>query len=199
MSPAPGALRLTRPAIKAPDLGRSFILHRPVQDLLAESLPITLLLNAISFPIVYTLNDRNPGFSHDTSITFSYKLAFKSAEHSVGMSAAAGVWRASSGRMRATRPAAAARRKSLRQHRDNRVEVCALQRPVRPRTPDGREQLVFAVLATGELRGELLRRYPDALIYAVPALGPTTLGEGEKIPRIEHPRYMTPTSTRSRK
>jgi multiple sugar transport system permease protein len=45
-----------------------------------------------SFPIVYTLNDRNPGYRHDTTITFMYKLAFKSAEHSVGMSAAAGVF-----------------------------------------------------------------------------------------------------------
>ncbi len=45
-----------------------------------------------SFPIVYTLNDRNPGFTHDTSITFMYKLAFKSAERDVGMSAAAGVF-----------------------------------------------------------------------------------------------------------
>ena len=44
-----------------------------------------------SFPIVYTLNDRNPGFAHDTTITFMYKLAFKSAEHDVGMAAAAGV------------------------------------------------------------------------------------------------------------
>jgi ABC-type sugar transport system permease subunit len=41
---------------------------------------------------VYTLNDRNPGFTHDTTITFMYKLAFKSAEHDVGMSAAAGVF-----------------------------------------------------------------------------------------------------------
>jgi len=45
-----------------------------------------------SFPIIYTLNDRNPGFSHDTTITFMYKLAFKSAEKDVGMSAAAGVF-----------------------------------------------------------------------------------------------------------
>jgi ABC-type sugar transport system permease subunit len=45
-----------------------------------------------SFPIVYTLNDRNPGFTHDTSITYMYKLAFKSAERDVGMSAAAGVF-----------------------------------------------------------------------------------------------------------
>ena len=45
-----------------------------------------------SFPIIYTLNDRNPGFAHDTTITFMYKLAFKSAEQDVGMSAAAGVF-----------------------------------------------------------------------------------------------------------
>ncbi|MDQ1670689.1 MAG: multiple sugar transport system permease protein, partial [Actinomycetota bacterium] len=35
---------------------------------------------------------RNPGFIHDTTITFAYKLAFKSAEKDVGMSAAAGVF-----------------------------------------------------------------------------------------------------------
>ncbi|HET6211029.1 MAG TPA: sugar ABC transporter permease [Jatrophihabitans sp.] len=64
--------------------------------LLRPALLIASVLNIIyvfnSFPIVYTLNDRNPGFAHDTSITFMYKLAFKSAEHSVGMSAAAGVF-----------------------------------------------------------------------------------------------------------
>ena len=32
-----------------------------------------------SFPIVWTLNDRNPGFGHDTLITYMYKIAFKSA------------------------------------------------------------------------------------------------------------------------
>ena len=64
--------------------------------LLRPALLVASVLNIIyvfnSFPIVYTLNDRNPGFTHDTSITFMYKLAFKSAEHSVGMSAAAGVF-----------------------------------------------------------------------------------------------------------
>jgi multiple sugar transport system permease protein len=63
--------------------------------LLRPALLVAAVLNIIyvfnSFPVVYTLNDRNPGFSHDTSITFMYKLAFKSAEHDVGMSAAAGV------------------------------------------------------------------------------------------------------------
>jgi multiple sugar transport system permease protein len=63
--------------------------------LLRPSLLVASVLNIIyvfnSFPIVYTLNDRNPGFAHDTTITFMYKLAFKSADKSVGMSAAAGV------------------------------------------------------------------------------------------------------------
>ncbi len=64
--------------------------------LLAPALSVSSVLNIIyifnSFPIVYTLNDRNPGYTHDTTITFMYKLAFKSAEHSVGMSAAAGIF-----------------------------------------------------------------------------------------------------------
>src|SRR5256885_15074439 len=41
------------PAIKWPDMGHSFVLHRPVGDLIAERLPITLLLNCISLPLVY--------------------------------------------------------------------------------------------------------------------------------------------------
>lgn len=64
--------------------------------LLRPALVVASVLNIIyvfnSFPIIYTLDDRNPGYAHDTSITFMYKLAFKSAEHSVGMSAAAGVF-----------------------------------------------------------------------------------------------------------
>ncbi|MBT0767559.1 sugar ABC transporter permease [Kineosporia sp. J2-2] len=63
--------------------------------LLRPALLVASVLNLIyvfnSFPVIYTLNDRNPGFSHDTSITYSYKLAFKAAERSVGMSAAMGV------------------------------------------------------------------------------------------------------------
>ena len=63
--------------------------------LLRPALLVASVLNLIyvfnSFPVVYTLNDRNPGFSHDTSITYSYKLAFKAAERSVGMSAAMAV------------------------------------------------------------------------------------------------------------
>ena len=44
---------LGAPTIKTPDLGHSFILHRPVGDLMKERLPITLLLNCISLPLVY--------------------------------------------------------------------------------------------------------------------------------------------------
>lgn len=63
--------------------------------LLRPAMMVATVLNTIyvfnSFPIIYTLNDRNPGFTHDTTITFMYKLAFKSQERDVGMSAAAGI------------------------------------------------------------------------------------------------------------
>ncbi|MEM7100532.1 MAG: ABC transporter permease [Pseudomonadota bacterium] len=41
---------------KAPDLGMSFAKNRPVTQLIAEALPITLLLNALSVPIVFVLS-----------------------------------------------------------------------------------------------------------------------------------------------
>lgn len=67
-----------------------------VLPLLRPALMIATVLNVIyvfnSFPIIYTLNDRNPGYLHDTTITFMYKLAFKSQEKDVGMSAAAGIF-----------------------------------------------------------------------------------------------------------
>ena len=63
--------------------------------LLRPALLVATVLNAIyvfnSFPIVWTLNDRNPGFGHDTMITYMYKIAFKSALRDVGLSAALGV------------------------------------------------------------------------------------------------------------
>ena len=69
--------------------------RRITLPLLKPALMVAAVLNIIyvfnSFPIVYTLNDRNPGFSHDTTNTFMYKLAFKSQEKDVGMSAAAGI------------------------------------------------------------------------------------------------------------
>jgi peptide/nickel transport system permease protein len=38
---------------KVPDLGMSFVKNRPVFDLIAEALPITLLLNVLSIPLVF--------------------------------------------------------------------------------------------------------------------------------------------------
>lgn len=69
--------------------------RRITLPLLRPAMMVASVLNIIyvfnSFPIVYTLNDRNPGYLHDTTITFMYKLAFKSQEKDVGMSAAMGV------------------------------------------------------------------------------------------------------------
>jgi len=63
--------------------------------LLAPALVVATVLNLIyvfnSFPIVWTLNDRNPGFGHDTMITYMYKIAFKSALRDIGLAAALGV------------------------------------------------------------------------------------------------------------
>ena len=63
--------------------------------LLRPALLVAVVLNAIyvfnSFPIVWTLNDRNPGFAHDTMVTYMYKIAFKSALRDVGLAAALGV------------------------------------------------------------------------------------------------------------
>jgi ABC-type sugar transport system permease subunit len=73
--PRAGAYRVTLPLL------------RPV--LVATVLNLIYVFN--SFPIVWTLNDRNPGFAHDTMITFMYKIAFKSALRDVGLAAALGV------------------------------------------------------------------------------------------------------------
>ena len=70
--------------------------RRITLPLLRPAILVATVLNMIyvfnSFPIIYTLNESNPGFSHDTTITFMYKLAFKSAEKDVGQSAAAGLF-----------------------------------------------------------------------------------------------------------
>jgi len=39
--------------LKWPDLGESLARHRPVTDLIKESLPVTLLLNLLTIPIIY--------------------------------------------------------------------------------------------------------------------------------------------------
>lgn len=53
--PYTGDMRLNKPTFKWPDLGRSYTKGRPVSVLIAESLPVTLLLNLVSLPIVYIL------------------------------------------------------------------------------------------------------------------------------------------------
>ncbi|HEU5196331.1 MAG TPA: sugar ABC transporter permease [Methylomirabilota bacterium] len=69
--------------------------HAVTLPLLRPALLVAAVLNLIyvfnSFPIVWTLNDRNPGFAHDTLITYMYKIAFKSALRDVGLAAALGV------------------------------------------------------------------------------------------------------------
>lgn len=42
-------------SFKWPNLGESLARHRPVVDLVRESLPITLLLNVVSLPLVYAI------------------------------------------------------------------------------------------------------------------------------------------------
>ena len=63
--------------------------------LLRPALVVAAVLNMIyvfnSFPLVWTLNDRNPGFAHDIMVTYMYKIAFKSALRDVGLAAALGV------------------------------------------------------------------------------------------------------------
>jgi ABC-type dipeptide/oligopeptide/nickel transport system permease component len=44
------------PWFKEPDLGESFIRSRKVSDLIGDALPVTLLLNLLSLPIIYTLS-----------------------------------------------------------------------------------------------------------------------------------------------
>jgi microcin C transport system permease protein len=55
VGPDAGEILFTKPRIKVPDLGESFIRGRRVSSLLGEALPITLLLQCISLPITYYL------------------------------------------------------------------------------------------------------------------------------------------------
>jgi peptide/nickel transport system permease protein len=45
-----------REGFKMPDLGESLMRHRPVLDVIAEALPITLLLNIITIPLIYAIS-----------------------------------------------------------------------------------------------------------------------------------------------
>lgn len=53
--PQPDSGAFAHGLIKTPDLGTSFLYGRPVAELITERLPITLLLNVISIPLVYVL------------------------------------------------------------------------------------------------------------------------------------------------
>jgi multiple sugar transport system permease protein len=79
------------------DGGRPWQIYRRITlPLLRPAILIGVVLNMIyvfnSFPIVWILNGSNPGFGNDTMITYMYKLAFRSAQHDVGLAAAAGVF-----------------------------------------------------------------------------------------------------------
>ncbi len=45
-----------RVGVKVPNLGESFLRKRPVVDVIADTLPITLLLNLITIPIIYAVS-----------------------------------------------------------------------------------------------------------------------------------------------
>jgi len=51
----PGDLNLKRPVLKMPDLGDSFVRGRPVLQLVAEALPVTIMLELLSLPLAYAL------------------------------------------------------------------------------------------------------------------------------------------------
>ena len=55
LGPDAGDPRLSRPALKASDLGNSFIQSRPAWDRIKESLPITVALQLVSLPIALVL------------------------------------------------------------------------------------------------------------------------------------------------
>jgi peptide/nickel transport system permease protein len=55
IKPDAGDVRFNKPALKLPDFGDSFARGRKVGDLIAESMPITLLLQAIALPIEYVI------------------------------------------------------------------------------------------------------------------------------------------------
>jgi microcin C transport system permease protein len=68
-----------RVGLKTPDLGESFLRRQPVLDMILEALPITLLLNLITIPIVYGIavttgiyaaKHRGKAFDIGTGITF---------------------------------------------------------------------------------------------------------------------------------
>lgn len=54
--PLPGDIQWKKVPVKAPDLGDSFTKSRPVWPLIAEALPVTLLLNALALPLALSIS-----------------------------------------------------------------------------------------------------------------------------------------------
>jgi peptide/nickel transport system permease protein len=54
--PGVGLPETARFGLKPPDLGESFVRRRPVLDVILDALPITLLLNVITIPIIYAIS-----------------------------------------------------------------------------------------------------------------------------------------------
>jgi peptide/nickel transport system permease protein len=54
-NPDVGDIKWGIPWFKTPDLGESFMRQRPVSAIVKETLPVTLLLNLVSIPIVYAI------------------------------------------------------------------------------------------------------------------------------------------------
>ena len=55
VAPDAGDPRLARPAVKAPDLGHSFIQARPNWEIIKGALPVTLILQVVSLPLAVAI------------------------------------------------------------------------------------------------------------------------------------------------
>lgn len=55
LTPDPGDIRWSRPALKEPNLGVSFVQSRPASDRIKEALPVSLILQLVSLPVALTI------------------------------------------------------------------------------------------------------------------------------------------------
>ena len=51
VTPNAGGFRFNRPAVKAPDLGNSFVQSRPVWPIIRQSLPVTVTIQLVALPL----------------------------------------------------------------------------------------------------------------------------------------------------
>ena len=56
IAPMPGDMRYDKIPIKWPDLGDSFIQSRPVAPIIAEALPVTIIIQAVSLPLTIAIS-----------------------------------------------------------------------------------------------------------------------------------------------